>query len=437
MRRPLLLLALLSTLSCSVLDTVGQGVQSLYPGAGELTQAELRAALFEFSHGFNVIVTEAADRIALQTTESKQRRLSLLWKIRMPAAAQLAAGDVNPRTGYVEALTVAVAQRQYFEDGAGSALFGAQQPIALTAAREIEQNALRLGESFLPPAKLAELHGSIEQLARNHPLRGEFLRESMQAGLAKAETGGVFNEIIGLPMAPFRAIAGVESGAQAIHEFNATAAQFTEIVDQLPQQLRWQMELLSYDLQEPGGVLEHSQRSFDSVAQSAERLSAVAERAPDDMRETIVGISEELELRSKTLSALLAEYRAAIVETGTTAEKTDAVVQALERVSEQVNQAGVAWGGLVAELKAPGPPREPGQAPPRPFDVLEYERTAVAIRETAAEVRGLLADLETAKGALSQTLASVLLRNGVILIAVFFVALLGYRWIASRIAPTR
>lgn len=437
MHRPLLLLALLPTLSCSVLNTMGRQVQSIYPGSTDLTQAELRAELFDFSHGFAVIVTEAADRIALQTAEPKQRRLSLLWKIRMPAAVQLAASDPNPRTGYVESLTVAVAQRQYFEDGAGSSLFGSQQAVALEAAKEIEQNALRLGASFLPPAKLEDLRGDVEQLAKSHPLRGEFLREGMQAGLAKAETGGLFNDIVGLPMAPFRAIAGVESGAQAIQEFNVTAAQFTEIVDQLPQQLRWQMELLSYDLQEEGGVLEHSQRSFDSVALSAERLSAVAERAPADMRETIVGISEELELRSVTLKALLAEYRAAIVETGATVEKSDAMVKALERVSEQVNQAGVAWGGLVAALKAPGPPPEPGDAPRRPFDVLEYERTAVAIRDTAAEVRGLLADLETAKGALSQTLASVLLRNGVILIAVFFIALLGYRWIASRIAPTR
>lgn len=437
MRRPLFLLALLSTLSCSILGSVGRQVQSLYPGSSDLTQSELREKLLDFSNGFGVIVTEAADRIALQTAEPKLRRLSLLWKIRMPAAAQLAASDVNPRTGYVESLTVAVAQRQYFEDGSGRSLFGEQQTVAIDAAREIEQNALRLGASFLPPAKLEDLRGDVEELAKSHPLRGEFLRETMQAGLVRAETGGVFNDIIGLPMAPFRAIAGVESGAQAIHEFNATAAEFTEIVDQLPQRLRWQMELLSYDLQEQGGVLEHSQRSFDSVATSAERLSAVAERAPQDMRETIVGISAELEQRSATLSALLAEYRSAIAETGATAEKTDAVVQALERVSEQVNQAGVAWSGLVADLKAPGPPLQPGEAPPRPFDVLEYERTAVAIRDTAAEVRGLLADLDSAKGALSQTLATVLLRDGVILIAVFFAALLGYRWIASRIAPTR
>jgi hypothetical protein len=261
MRTPLLLLAALSTLSCSAVSWVGQTV--MHPmGGGPTTLDELRAGLLDWSSSFTVLVTEAADRISVETREPKKRRLTLLWKIRMPPLAQEAASDQNPRTGYVEALTIAVAQRQYFEDGAGASLFGAQQPIALDAAKEIEQSALSLGASFVDPDKLAELHAEVEELAKQHPIRGEFLRESIQVGLSNAETGGAFDDIIGIPMAPFRAIAGVESGAQAIHEFNATAAQFTEIVDQLPQRMRWQIELLSYDLQEQGGVLGQSLDSF-------------------------------------------------------------------------------------------------------------------------------------------------------------------------------
>ena len=437
MRKTLLLLAVLSTLSCSILSRVSRQVQSLYPGDKTITEAELHASLFDFSESFGVLVTEGADRIALETTAPKVRRLSLLWKIRMPPAAQLAASDQNPRTGYVEAVTIAVAQRQYFEDGAGSSLFGSQQSIALDAAKEIEQNALTLGASFLPPAKLDELHSEIEVLAKQHPLRGEFLRESIQAGLSKAETGGAFDDIISLPMAPFRAIAGVESGAQAIHEFNATAAEFSEIIDQLPQRMRWQMELLSYDLQEQGGVLEQSLRSFDTVAQSADRLSIVAERAPEEMRATIVNISTELEARSATLAALLVDYRAAITETGTTATSVDGLVEALARTSEQLNQAGVAWSGLLTELNAPGPPLPPGATPPRPFDIRDYENTAIAVRATAEELRVLLGEVQKTEVDISTPFVDRILRNGIILIAVFFAALLVYRLIAARITPAR
>jgi hypothetical protein len=437
MRKTLLLFVLLSTASCSILTSVGRQVTSLVPGDSALTLDELRAGLIDFSSVFTMLVTDAADRISAATTEPKIRRLSLLWKIRMPPAAQLAASDPNPRTGYVEVLTVAVSQRQFFEDGAGSTLFGAHQSIALEAAKEIEEVALRRGSRFLPPAKLEELHAELIELAKAHPIRGEFLRENIQAGLQKAETGGAFDDIIGIPMAPFRAIAGVESGAQAIHEFNATAAQFTDIVDQLPQRLRWQMELLSYDLQEQGGVLEQSLRSFDTVARSADRLSLAAEQAPEDMRLTIVAISEELEQRSATLKALLEEYRAAIADTGSTAASIAPLVDGLAKTSEQLNQAGVAWNALVAELNAPDPPLPPGTPPPKPFDITDYERTAIAIRSTTEEIRAALSDVKGLEGGPATAFADRLLRNGLILIAVFFAGLLGYRVLASRIAPPR
>jgi len=437
--RPLpLLLVLLATTSCAVLGKVGRGVTSLYPGQGQVTQEELRSNLIEFSSSFTVQVTEAADRISVQTTQPRVRRLSLLWKIRMPPLAQLAASDANPRTGYVEMLTVAVAQRQYFEaPDAGANLFGPQQSIAVEAAHAIEKGALALGASFLPPDKLDELHDDIGELARQHPIRGEFLRESIATGLSKAETSGVFDDIISIPMAPFKAIAGVESGAQAIHQFNATAAQFTEIVDQLPQRLRWQMELLSYDLQEQGGVLEQSLKSFDMMAQSADRLSLVAEQAPEDMRQTIVSISHELEQRSATLKALLEDYRAAIESTGTTVDKLAPLVDGIARTSEQLNQAGAAWNDVMTQVNAPSPPPPPGSPPPRPFDILDYEKTAVAFRGTAEELRAVLAEAKAIEDGPVAVLADRLLRNGLILIGAFFAALLVYRLIASRIVPSR
>ena len=438
MRKTILLFAVATTLSCSVLQSVGRGVQSLYPGNGAVTQDELREKLINASTGFTVLVTEAADRISLETDKPKIRRLTLLWKIRIPPLAQQAAGDPNPRTGYVELLTVAVAQRQYFEEGgAGAAIFGSSQEIARDSAGRIVTYALKIGESFLPPAKLETLHGEVEAFAKQNPIRGEFLREGIAAGLAKAETLGIFNDIVSLPMAPFRAIAGVESGAQAIHEFNATASQFTEIIDQLPQRMRWQMELLSYDLQESGGVLDQSLKTFDSVAESADRLSLAAERAPQDMRDTIVSISDELEKRSATLKALLADYRAAIAETGNTTASVAPLVEGIARTSEQLNQAGVAWTALLAQINAPNPPLPPGATPPRPFDILDYERTATAVHSTAEELRALLGELKQNQGALPEAFADRLLRNGVVLIVVFFVALLGYRLIASRIAPSR
>jgi hypothetical protein len=138
-------------------------------------------------------------------------------------------------------------------------------------------------------------------------------------------------------------------------------------------------------------MLEQSLDSFHTVAESANRLSLAAERLPEDTRDTVRTVSAEIEKQSATLKSLFAEYRGAITETKTTAGNVSSLVEALSRTSEQLNQAGVAWGQLVATLKAPPPPGQPAS---KPFDIVEYEKTAVAIRSTAEELRGLLGDVE-------------------------------------------
>jgi hypothetical protein len=163
MRKIFFLLALLSTVSCATIGNVTRPVTSVFSrGDSALTLDELRAGLIDFSSLFGMLVTDAADQISSATSETRIRRLALLWKIRMPPAAQLAASDPDPRTGYVEMLTVAVSQRQFFEDGAGATIFGEHQSIAVDAARRIAETALSGGSKFLSPDKLEELHQNVE-----------------------------------------------------------------------------------------------------------------------------------------------------------------------------------------------------------------------------------------------------------------------------------
>jgi hypothetical protein len=338
-----------------------QSVTGVFRGRGQVTEADLRSQMFEFRSTFAVMVGEAADRISNETTDTQVRRRSLLWKIRMPDAATIVVANPNPREAYVEALTLAIAQRQFLVDGGGSGLFGPQQPIAVDAARKIEERAVAIGQSFLTAEQLGELRLDLEKLASENPIRGEFLREGVAAGIEKAESGGAFNEILALPMAPFRALEGVDTGAQAIREFNVTAQQATDIVADLPQRVRWQMELLTYDLQAQGAALQQALASFDTLAPSSDRLSLAAESLPEDARATLEAASAELEQVQK----LLAEYRAAVAETTGALTRSQPLVDALARTAEQVNQAGAAWNSIVTQLETPNEPPPPGTPPRR------------------------------------------------------------------------
>jgi hypothetical protein len=66
--------------------------------------------------------------------------------------------------------------------------------------------------------------------------------------------------------------------------------------------------------------------------------------------------------------------------------------QSLERSAKAVADAGVAWGGLVAQLERP--PADASQ-PSRPFDIREWEQTAAQISSAAVELRGLIDSVST------------------------------------------
>ena len=87
-------------------------------------------------------------------------------------------------------------------------------------------------------------------------------------------------------MSPFRALQGVDEGAQAIREFNDTAMEMTRIVAGMPRLIRWNLELLAFDLGQQGDIAGGLE-NFDSLARSAESLSQTAQELPETLRELL------------------------------------------------------------------------------------------------------------------------------------------------------
>ena len=76
-------------------------------------------------------------------------------------------------------------------------------------------------------------------------------------------------------MLPFRALTGVSEGAQGIREFNRTALQLADLFADLPRLVRWELELLLYDV-EDRETLTQSLAAFQVLAESSHRLSQAA-----------------------------------------------------------------------------------------------------------------------------------------------------------------
>lgn len=391
------------------------------------TEEDLREDVAGYAARFSATVSATADEIRSESADAERKRRALLWKIRIVPIADEAAFISDPERAYVALFALATAQREYLVSGAGADVFGDAQDVAIAASEELVEAARSIGTQFLSPAQQARLDEQVTALATQHPIRGIFVPETVQAVVTATAPGGSLDWVISLPLAPFRALEGVDSGAQAIREFNATAQSFNRIVADLPQRLRWNAELFSYELEQQPAV-ESVRASIETVARSADSFSQAVATLPAELREQASSLLRQIEAGQGELQRTLAEARGFAGDVGGAGDRLAPLAQSLERTAVQVKAAGEAWTALVEQARAPG------DEPARPFDVTEYTRAAEQMTLAAAEARALLADVRTLGG---RSLVNLAAWRALELVLATLVLLFVYRRIEARFARRR
>ena len=343
------------------------------PSPSQFTEADLRQALAEFSSRFASLIAGAAELASERTTDRAVRRRALLLRINaIPLIEEVAFQD-EPQRAYVSTLTAVVMLRQYLTEGPGKDLFGDQQDIVVSAIEELESDLLAIAAEFLSPPDIARMQAEVEEFSRARPIQPGFGVQGIQSAVAAVPTSNAFAWVINLPLSPFRALEGVSSGAAAIREFNQTALELTRLVALLPQQIRWQFELLLYDVEDRDTVVQ-TLAALQGMEQSADRASRAVENLPTDL-----GVSLEAS-------------RGALADANRTIAEARSLVAALDPTVERIRATSEIWAGLVQRDDQAGPSdREPG----RPFDIREWEGAAREIAQASASLQGLAVELRT------------------------------------------
>ena len=80
------------------------------------------------------------------------RKRTLIWRMKMIPPVQESAFSESPQEGYLRCLGISIAQSLYLREGEGRDLFGAQQQIAIDAARTSRTDAVEIGSRLLRPS---------------------------------------------------------------------------------------------------------------------------------------------------------------------------------------------------------------------------------------------------------------------------------------------
>jgi len=419
------------TLGC---ESMMSTVRSLpVPGRSDrITEEELHNEVLAAANRFSAGISAAGDAIALGTRDRGIRRNTLLWKIRLVPLVQRAGVAPKGSQGLLGLLVLAAAQRRYLDEGEGRSLFGEQQGLARDVAQSIEKDLEATIARILPARDAERLTQQVDQLVSANPIRGVFMLGTAQSGFASAREAGTFDWFLSAPLAPFRALQGVESGAAATHEFNTTARQLGDIAASLPEETRWQLELFVYDLEDRETTLS-GLAAFQKIADASAQLSTAAAELPQATRRELAGLLEESSRSQAELRSTLEQLQQTIASADGAVTNARPLAESLERVAAQTDQAGKSWAELIASVRSSDGKSAEGARPSRPFDITEYERTASQLQQTASEIRALVVEV---RGGGASLLDAILWRAFAFAAGCVSLLLL-YRALAPRIGPKR
>lgn len=210
--------------------------------AGKFSAAELRERLAQFYTLFVNAMEGATARAAAGEQNVEHRERLTLIKIRAARACRNAVFQNDPLAGYIDTLALCVQFRALTTTPDAAALLGTDLPefIAVTARLDTEITAL--GEHFLAPGVIESLHLKLEEFAKKNPLGASHsvVPPSANFDANLPELGWLLD----LPLAPFRALQGVDHTAQAVSGLGTVADGFSRTLAYLPLELAWESQLL-------------------------------------------------------------------------------------------------------------------------------------------------------------------------------------------------
>jgi hypothetical protein len=350
--------------------------------AAERRQSPLRAQLTFFIEGESARIENFSASVVARAEEPEVRRAAQLWKMTIIPELRKSLLRADDQAVLLHLWAANAQLQHYFTEGQGAVVLGEHAQEGLELFRELSGRVESLAERELGPERFAAARTLVEKYTKGHPLEVD----PLQAAAKDPELDELLRDSLGKPldvvMEPLRAInpgKSLDETAQAVREFGIVVDDMRREVVRMPEQVRWQTELLMLDLDE-SRTRAAAQASLTALSESAQDISRTAQALPADIEQRVSRLLEELEARQGELRTTLDSVRGTL-EDGT------ATAHALTETAQAIDAALVTFAALTADMK--GPPRpadEPAPPPGRPFDITEYTRTAEALTASLVEL---------------------------------------------------
>lgn len=268
----------LLTTACSLLEV------KLESGVVPLPQKQLNMRVFsrDFSHTFYSRVEQTADQIlAIESTGEQDIYLksnAIMWKINSEQALQRTIFQASPVAAMVDTWAFTAQMYEFYDSGAGKALFGDQQAQVIETSRVLEAQFEQTVKGFVSQSDFNNNRKFIKQYVLDNPLTDiTFSRKS------------AFNDWLTFRnINEFEAVTTFGSMPEVMSDISDRMAM---IAEQMPKILGWKAEL--YALHSNINA-EEVQATLVSISETSARFQKLMAQSPEMMQNLAVDLRREL-----------------------------------------------------------------------------------------------------------------------------------------------
>ena len=342
----------------------------------------------------------------------------------------------DPIIAFVETWALCTRFRMYLEEGEGSSLYGEGQPIALNGAKLLEMEIERIGNVFLKDDVLETAKKNIVEFANANPIKGTFSGITVFATEAKKDQPSPLTSIAKIPMTPFRAMEGVDRTASAIHRFTDSTERFSDIVSELPESSRWQLQLLLYDLEETD-MTKSFLASLAQFSQSSQLLSKSVDELPQQLSREMSQFVQDIDERQANLQKTLEQTEKTTAAISGALEKLETASVSVGTTAKDASETAKAWQSaaqVIGDVAREHYKKPESSDPNRSFDIKEWTTAAEKTSQAAIDIGGLLSAVDNlSKDHNYGNIMNAITFRAAGFVALIFVLAVMYRIVSARL----
>ena len=413
------------------------------PKTEQFSKEEFREALNSFEEFAVAAIAEVARQIEAESPAFRSQKTNMVQTTRVRHAIHAMLEHEDPIVAYIETWGFCVRLTNYLKHGEGSRLYGPAQNLAIAAAEKLQTEVEMIGQRFLKEDVFTETSADIHAFANANPIIGIFSNTIVYATKVEPGKQGLFEDVISIPMSPFKALTGVDRTASAIYGVRDSANRFSDVVEEFPESTRTQLLFLLMEMGETE-MVKSLLESMSNFSDSSVRFADTAEELPEKLS-TLIG---ELDEKQANLQVTLekAEKTSASIEQALV--QADKAAISFQAVTNNINQTATAWEKAalatteaLADFKSlKAPPKDKNADTKSDFNLIDFRDTVEVVGQTVSEMGDLTDEVHelveseqldkyaSMPGKLANLLA---LRFGQLIFLIFILAIM-YRVIIVR-----